>query len=350
MGVGSKTKLVQSEVEVEIARYLPDAQAGDGGTFVSKSDLPRNPMLELRVYVPGREEPMRQIAFANDPLLNLDGVYEQSCPVKFRYFHPLTKPPSGVDFMHAGGKLYARAAASGSYSEAREVKTGDKTRLPGNFAVTVDDYLPHGALHVTFEPAKVKPRDKQKPEPAALIEVVAGGRVQEVWLQRNSVSYGSRIVQTAEGPLALRLGMAKIPLGFTLSLLEFERGMNPGSAGSASFTSKVRISDNNRRVDRESVISMNQPLDYGKYTFYQSSFDDAGHGRQVSTLRVVHDPGRFLKYAGSLMICGGIAIMFYMRAYFFKHMRRSTKARDIAPLAPQCVSSVDALEVLRRAS
>jgi hypothetical protein len=33
---------------------------------------------------------------------------------------------------------------------------------------------------------------------------------------------------------------------------------------------------------------------------------------------VAYDPGRPLKYLGSLMVCLGIATMFYMRAYFFR--------------------------------
>jgi hypothetical protein len=43
----------------------------------------------------------------------------------------------------------------------------------------------------------------------------------------------------------------------------------------------------------------------------------------ASTFSVARDPGRLLKYAGSLMICLGIAMMFYMRAYFFKARSRS---------------------------
>ena len=31
-------------------------------------------------------------------------------------------------------------------------------------------------------------------------------------------------------------------------------------------------------------------------------------------LTVAYDPGRGLKYAGSLMICAGIFVMFYLRA------------------------------------
>ncbi len=37
-----------------------------------------------------------------------------------------------------------------------------------------------------------------------------------------------------------------------------------------------------------------------------------------SVLTVNYDPGRGMKYIGCLLVIGGIATMFYMRAYFFK--------------------------------
>ena len=53
---------------------------------------------------------------------------------------------------------------------------------------------------------------------------------------------------------------------------------------------------------------MNQPLTAGNFTVFQSSFDEAGHGRESSTFSVAYDPGRAWKYAGSLTICLGIAM------------------------------------------
>ena len=38
----------------------------------------------------------------------------------------------------------------------------------------------------------------------------------------------------------------------------------------------------------------------------------------ISVLTMRYDPGRPVKYAGCLFIVGGIFLMFYMRAYFFK--------------------------------
>jgi hypothetical protein len=105
-------------------------------------------------------------------------------------------------------------------------------------------------------------------------------------------------------------------------LKDFRRNTNPGRAGNAAFASVVRLVDVNRGVDEERTISMNEPLTHNRLTFYQSGFHDVGHGAEASTLSVAFDPGRPLKYGGSLLICLGIAIMFYMRAYFFKSVPR----------------------------
>ena len=52
--------------------------------------------------------------------------------------------------------------------------------------------------------------------------------------------------------------------------------MNPGMMGDASFASSVRVIDKARSVDMPAEIAMNQPLVYGGFTFYQSSYDSLG--------------------------------------------------------------------------
>jgi hypothetical protein len=83
-----------------------------------------------------------------------------------------------------------------------------------------------------------------------------------------------------------------------------------------------------------SEISMNRPLAYGRFKFYQSGFKQNNPGSEVSVLAVAFDPGRTLKYAGSLMICLGIGSMFYMRAYSF----RSAPDSFQAPVSVRTVS------------
>jgi hypothetical protein len=274
-------------------------------------------MLELRVHLPDSKEPLRQIAFAKDPLLNLDGVYARQCPIKFRYRHPAVKLETAVEFLQSrDGKLHARTVNEGGPAPRGVVSAGDTISIAHGFELTITEYLPHAEHRLSFEAAPVD--EKNKPEPAALVEIRCDRATQQVWLQRNDLHYGTRKIAMPSGPLVLRYGYGQVPLGFALKLADFRREFNPGREGDAAFASTVHLVDEERDVDEAHEISMNQPLTHRQYTFYQSAFNETGHGREASVFSVAYDPGRPLKYAGSLMVCTGIAIMFYMRAYFFK--------------------------------
>ena len=90
---------------------------------------------------------------------------------------------------------------------------------------------------------------------------------------------------------------AQVPLGFSLELVDFKREMNPGKIGNAAYSSVVRVKDKERQLDDERLISMNQPLSHHGFRFYQSSFREAGHGKEASIFSVAYDPGRPLKYS-----------------------------------------------------
>ena len=62
--VGKKVPLDGGDASVEIAQYLPNARLQADGRFVNVGDKPRNPVVELRVYLPGGKEPVRQVAKA----------------------------------------------------------------------------------------------------------------------------------------------------------------------------------------------------------------------------------------------------------------------------------------------
>lgn len=118
-------------------------------------------------------------------------------------------------------------------------------------------------------------------------------------------------VKTPAGTVTVSYGYESLPLGFSLNLKKFTRGQNPGGMGDASFASTIRLRDPKKKIDRTQVISMNEPLVYGKYTFYQSGILPSGTG---TSLTVAYDPGFFLKFAGSVMTCAGTLIMFVTRS------------------------------------
>jgi hypothetical protein len=271
--------------------------------------------VELKVYLPGREQPLRQLAFARRPLLNLDAVHGETCPVKFWYHHAGLKPVPGAVFAQTpDGKLYCRAEAEAADGPPREVKQGDRIALGGQFSVTIERHLPRARQEISFQSIAAAPNQANQPEAAALVEVTNDAERRIVWLQRGDSQYSAQSILTGRGPVFLSFGYESRPLGYSIELQAFNRYANPGGMGDAAFSSTVRLVDSAAGIDEQREISLNEPLVHGRFTLYQSSFQEPTHGREVSVLTAAYDPGRGLKYAGSLMICAGILSMFYLRA------------------------------------
>ncbi len=319
--IGKKVSLDGSDIAVQIVQYIPDPRTSGRGQFASRSDEPKDPMLELMMYLPGEDRPQRQLAFATQPLLNLDGVYGRSSPVKFWYHHASVPASSGVEFLQTpDDKLYCRVGIDEKYVSRGEVKEGDKIEVPGGYTVSIRKHLRHARQDVTFCPVELAAGETIGPEAAALVEIATESTTNQVWIRRNDDQYGFRRIVTPQGPLTLDFGYEKLPLGFTLKLLDFQRLENPGGMGDASFASLVQLIDSVQGIDQQKEISMNNPLVHGKFTFYQSSFQELPGGKEVSVLSVTYDPGRFMKYLGSLMICVGIFFMYYMKIPLLKKL------------------------------
>jgi ResB-like family protein len=182
--------------------------------------------------------------------------------------------------------------------------------------MTSDDDNPRDGQGATFRSITPSDPDSSGLEGAVLIELSASGKKEKVWLRRQDPKYGYKMVTGDSRPLLITFGYDVRPLGFSLELIDFKRGKNPGGMGNASFASTVRLINKAAGISYEKEISMNSPLTHGKFTFYQSSYRDLGD-REMSFLSAAYDPGRFLKYLGSVMICLGAAIMLCRRTRFF---------------------------------
>ena len=340
---GQKIPLGSTGIAVEITQYLPNARPDKLGNFTSQGELPRNPMVELRVHLPGKQQPLRQIAFAKDPLLNLDGVYPVICPVKFRFDHPAIQRQTAIELLQTSdGKLFGRLCSAGRFTSPGEIHPGDRIQLPANCQLEIVEHLPHARREVTFtsdgDAASRQVRDQS--EPAALVELRMGDTSEQVWLRRSDPAYGRSALAMPGGTMVLSYENARMPLGFSLGLIGTRREVNPGGVGDAAMSSRVRVVDSQRGLEREHAISMNEPLTHGSFTVYQSGFDVADHGRKVSSFLVTCDPGRTWKYCGSLTIGLGIAIMVGRRALSFK--KRSRASLPSSPLFGR--ATVDAVQ------
>lgn len=335
--LGKKLAVGESDIQVEIVSYLPDARPDAAAHFTSASQEPNNPLLELKVYLPGKEQPLRQIAFAKQPLLSLDGIHGWDCPVKFWYHHPAVALEAGAQFLQTpDGKLHYRVIADGKLLSHGEAKEGAPIEMTEGLRLSIVKYLPQARQKIEFLPVRASDDDAAA-ESAALVRVQAGGKTNEVWLKRANPELQQ--IATPEGTLGIAFGYERMPLGFAVKLVRFQHNMNPGMMGDASFASSVQVIDKNRPSDTPVEIAMNQPLVYGGFTFYQSGHDESPDGKQVSILTVAYDPGRFLKYLGCIMTCLGVFANFYWGVFAFL-MTLPTRRRRAMILASASSSKV----------
>ena len=218
--VGGTVRVGSSGVTVDLVHYLPDAKLDRSGKFQPQSTEPRNPLVELLVHVPNENEPFRQVAFAKSPLLNLDGVYDRVCPVKFVYQHPKFQATSAIEFMQGkDATLYARTTAGGKQKAHGEVSAGSRLEIAGGFTLIVDEYLPHAQRQISFKSASHESNDKT-PDPASEVELSVAGTTSRIWLQRNHLEFQRRAIETPDGPLIVHFGNAPCRLGFSLRLID----------------------------------------------------------------------------------------------------------------------------------
>lgn len=108
--------------------------------------------------------------------------------------------------------------------------------------------------------------------------------------------------------IALRFERSYKP--YSLHLIDFKHDVFIGTNTPRNFSSLVTLKDTARNVDREVLISMNNPLRYQGETFYQSAFMPGDTG---TILQVVKNPGWTLPYVSCAMVTLGLLMHFGLR-------------------------------------
>ncbi len=192
------------------------------------------------------------------------------------------------------------------------VKLGDEV-VTGfmDFKIRLLNFYPHYEERITYKNNEF-PNDYTKPA----LKIDFNG--EKKWMGKNAVL--KYFVDKQAYVLTFR--DRTIDLDFTLTLKKFILGKYQGTQRAASYASDVLIDD---KIAIN--ISMNEPLKYKGFTFYQASFEKDNFGRPVaSILSVNKDPGRALKYIGSLLIVLGSMHLFYYRK--FKQQLKGSKKND----------------------
>jgi len=218
---------------------------------------------------------------------------------------------------------------------------------------------------VEFEPAD-RPGTKLVPEPfnrslspgrkqpQVYVRLTVDGRSEEFWVA--GLPYGMADTDERGRPVslprefrrhvagegrrvALTMPRGAVELGFGVLLHQFDRKLDPGADTVSHYASTVDFLDRGSPAEpilEDVLVTLNAPVDFTdpatgrSYRFYQSSFDgpfrpgDPQYEQYVadreaqpqlflSVLSLNYDPGRGLKYFGSMLMSVGFVLIFYMR-------------------------------------
>lgn len=124
----------------------------------------------------------------------------------------------------------------------------------------------------------------------------------------------------------MQYGRRTLELPFQIYLEKFTIGMDPGTNKAATYESQVKIAIADKGLSNNSVkISMNEPLHFGGYTFYQASYQMEEGKKPISVFSVNYDPGRTIKYLGSIVMVLGIMLMFWMNPQYWEKVMGKAK-------------------------
>ena len=168
-----------------------------------------------------------------------------------------------------------------------------------DFQFRLIEYLPKALPNTTFIPQK---RAGDRTNSAIQLEFKGERR----WMGLNSHLF----FFDEEKVYVVAYVNERKDLGFHLQLKDFKVIRYPSSFKAAAYESEVQV---NEEKNKE-LISMNHPLKFAGYTIYQSGFEEDEKGVPVASVFAINkDPGRFVKYFGSVLIVLGSFILFLRR-------------------------------------
>jgi hypothetical protein len=148
------------------------------------------------------------------------------------------------------------------------------------------------------------------------------GAPEEMWVTNR----GSQ--RSLSGESEAIIGRKAIPLDFSIKLDRFKMDEIEGTGKPASYESFVKIK-NPLGIESSEHVYMNNPYKAAGFTFYQSSYFQDERGQYSSVFSVNRDPGRSVKYLGSLLLVLGLIVHFsVIHGYIFKQNSVKLKAAE----------------------
>lgn len=156
-------------------------------------------------------------------------------------------------------------------------------------------------------------KDDERDLSAAFVEVNGLNGSLGTWLVSNAIpDPQSFTVDNRTYELVMR--QRRFYRQFALTLLHFAHDRYAGTDIPKNFSSRVRLVDSERNENREVLISMNDPLRYRGFTFYQAGFDN---NDKTTILQVVKNPAMLLPYIACGLVALGLLTQFSMHLFGF---------------------------------
>ncbi|MBA3273257.1 MAG: hypothetical protein H0T11_05215, partial [Chthoniobacterales bacterium] len=327
--IGRETPLEGSSFTMRVEGYWSDFRI-DNGKPTSVSDQPNNPAVVVTLR--GRGVPVAAPADAHGAPDPAQDAGAAGAPQ-----NRLTL------FIADDGRITYELVSrkAGRSTGALELNTP----LPTGWAdwqLTVDRTMPHAEHWMDFNPIASPAAGANLPD-GIRVRVQQEGSTIEQWIPA-----GWQIaLPTAPAPIQVAYGWKQEQLPIALELLDFEVQRNEGSDSPAGFKSTVRVTDR----DGGSATGqcwMNNPFSYPgvwwrtwsglTYKMSQASWNPENLGQ--STIQILRDPGWLLKWIGSLLICTGIFMLFYLKGFRRPSAGSPTAAASAPPAEKRALAEV----------
>lgn len=296
---------------------------------------PLNPALELRIEK--GSEKLREVLYAKFPgfSLNQDGAFGlrfQFQPDNFASM-PTKDLPAGhptVDSSSGGGapniepgrnviefhvnrqqkdQVRVVLLKAGEKVGEQIMKEGDIFQTPWMGMQLFLASINFGSQSQVDVRAVSPPPGKNLPTSALQIQPLGADR--PLWLVQGDV----KKISVAGRNAFVVFSNETLSLPFELKLDQFSKKDYPGTETPYSYESLVT----NNRDQKQTLISMNEPLKADGFTLYQASFSMTPGQKPISVLSVNKDPGRWIKYLGSLILSIGVILFTLMKSRLYKN-------------------------------
>ena len=170
---------------------------------------------------------------------------------------------------------------------------------------------------ISVMPLAPNTKENEGNSPAALVELIAPEGTLGTWLVSPLLGQPQTVVyQGRTWELTLRLKRYYQP--HAVKLINFTHEKYAGTDIPKNFASRIHLSTEDRRVDRDVLIYMNNPLRYVGLTYYQAGFEN---NDRTSILQVVRNPSWLLPYIACIMMGVGLVLQFSIHLFGFFRKR-----------------------------